>query len=109
MSTTSLKLAALLAAAASTLSASPALAGAAEDAFTSFRDFCGAPQGDYQAALDKADAGGWKHIDFTSDTMAGVKISDKASRNKVAGAEAMALSVTRGTAGKPGDVVNVTT
>ncbi|MGA0604211.1 hypothetical protein ACO2Q3_26140 [Caulobacter sp. KR2-114] len=109
MTTASLRRAVALALAASPLVAGPAFAGAAEDAFASFRDFCGVPQGDYQAALDKADAGGWKHIDFTSDTMNGVKITDKASRNKVAGAEAMALSVTRGTAGKPGDVVNVTT
>jgi hypothetical protein len=86
----------------------PAFAGAAEDAFTSFHDFCGA-QGDYQGALDKADAAGWKTLPFTSDTMAGVTITDKATRNKVAGAEAMALSVTRGTAGKPGDLIKVAT
>jgi len=104
MSHASLKLAAALA-----LVASPAFAGAAEDAFASFRDFCGAPQGDYQAALDKSGAAGWKTIDFTSDTMKGVNVTDKASRNKVDGAEAMALSVTRGTAGKPGEIVTVTT
>ncbi len=108
MKNNSLKLAAALALAASPMLAGPAFAGAAEDAFASFHDFCGT-QGVYQDALSKADAAGWKTIDFSSDTMAGVAITDKASRNKVAGAEAMALSVTRGTAGKPGDVINVST
>jgi hypothetical protein len=97
-----------LAAAAMAALAGPACAGAAEDAFTSFHDFCGT-LGEYQGALDKADAAGWKAAAFTSDTMAGVKITDKATRSKVAGAEAMALSVTRGAAGKPGDVINVNT
>lgn len=103
-----LKLGAAVALALSPLAAAPAFAGAAEDAFASFHDFCGA-QGDYQTALGKADAAGWKALAFSSDTMAGVKITDKASRNKLAGDEAMALSVTRGTAGKPGDVINVST
>ena len=97
-----------LAAAAMVAMSGPAFAGAADDAFASFHDFCGT-QGDYQGALDKAGAAGWNTAPFTSDTMAGVTITDKATRTKVAGGEAMALSVTRGAAGKPGDIINVST
>ncbi|HEX7758394.1 MAG TPA: hypothetical protein VF459_02750 [Caulobacteraceae bacterium] len=92
-----------LAAAALTALAGPALAGASEDAFASFRSICGDTAADFPGVVKAADAANWQPDTQEVTSMDGVVVSDKLSRKKKSGDAAMELTASHGVAAKFGN------
>ena len=74
----------------------PAFAATSQPSFDAFVRICADTHVDYASVAKLADAGGWKPLDVKADTMDGVAVSDRVSRQNTAGKSDLTLFAWQG-------------
>ncbi len=78
------------------LMSAPVSAATSEPSFDAFAHICASTHVDYASVAKLADAGGWKPTDVKADTMDGIAVSERVSRQNTTGKSDLTLFAWQG-------------